>query len=77
MNDTFEVTLSRMQQFETKNISHTKEFKKTISNKLRTISSKDQISQLITAQLQPLLDLIAGAESDLQSFNTSAHEANG
>ena len=76
MNDIYEVTLSRMQEFQSKNISDMKEFNKAVTNKIRTILSEDQISELVTAQLQPLLARIAGAESDLQSFKTSAHEAN-
>ena len=74
-NGTYETTLSRMQEFDNKSISHTKEFKKAITNKIRTILSEDHMSQLVTAQLQPFLARIAGAESDLQSFKTSAHEA--
>ena len=50
----------------------------------RTILSEGEISQiasnvcaqLISDKMQPLLVRIAGAESDLQSFKTSAHEAN-
>ena len=76
MNDIYKVTLSRMQEFQSKNISDMKEFKKTVTSKIRTILSEDQISELVTAQLQPLLARIAGAESDLQSLKTSAHEAN-
>ena len=76
MKDIYEVTLSRMQEFQSKNISNMKVFKKTVINKIRTILSEDQISELVTAQLQPLLTRIAGAESDLQSLFTSAHEAN-
>ena len=76
MNNKYEVTLSRMQEFQSKNISDMKEFKKAVTNKIRTILSEDQISELVTAQLQPLLARIAGAESDLQSFKRSAHEAN-
>ena len=76
MNDIYEVTLSRMREFQSKKISDMKEFKKTVTNKIRTILSEDQISELVTAQLQPLLARIAGAESDLQSLKTSAHEAN-
>ena len=75
MKDIYEVTLFRMQKFENKNVSHMEELEKTITNKTRTILSDDQISQLITAQLQSLLARIAGPESDLQSFKTSAHEA--
>ena len=76
MNDIYEVTLCGMQEFENKNIPHMKQLKKAVTNKMRTILSEDQISQLITAKLRPLLARIAGAESDVQSFKTSAHEAN-
>ena len=76
MNDIYEVTLCRMQEFENKNIPHMKQFKKAITKKIRTILSEDQISQLITAKLGPSLARIRGAESDVQSFKTSAHEAN-
>ena len=77
MNDIYDVTLSRMQEFQSKNISDMKEFNKTVTNKIRTIISEDQISELVTAQLRPLLARNAGAESDLQSLETTAHEANG
>ena len=77
MNDIYDVTLSRMQEFQSKNISDMKEFKKTVTTKIRTILVEDQISELVTAQLQPLLACIASVASDLQSIKTSAHEANG
>ena len=76
MNDIYEATVSRMQEFQSKNICDMKEFKKNVTNKIRTILSEDQISELVTAQLQPPFARIASAESDLQSFETSAHEAN-
>ena len=76
MSDIYEVTLSRLQAFQNKNISHVKECKKTITNQIRTTLREDQISRTVTAQFQPLLAHITGAELDLQSFKTRAQEAN-
>ena len=76
MNDIYEVTLSRMQGLENKNMPYMEQFKKNISKKTGTIFSEDEISKLITNQKQPLLARFAGAESDFHSFNTSAQKAN-